>query len=179
MIDREVLEKATIEQLQREARRLQLDICNDRDQLIAAILTYYERSDLQITPSVPQKAAGGARDQRGPFVPRRDTSEPLTAGMFQQVLSELSSVMTRQQQEMLRMQQKFMQQMLQQLAPRNPERAASQDETAAGSGGEQSLERNNTGSSSFNVPPVQTNLNGQNIPIVTNMSALPTGNAVT
>nr|XP_012230098.1 PREDICTED: uncharacterized protein LOC105676627 [Linepithema humile] len=121
-MDRAALEKASLDELQKMAKRCGLPTASDRVVLLDAILSYAERKGsadpLRDTPSTSKPTASEPTDTEAGA-----EEEPLTPGTFREALSALTENFTRQQlefqrqqQEMLAQNQEIMLRMLQQIA---------------------------------------------------------------
>lgn len=128
-VNRNVLENATMEQLQKEARRYHLPVSGDRSTLIDTILSYLERGGPDEPMVEVQESSKGQRPEAGATA----GTEQLSAEVFRDTMiklqesialqqKEMQENFVRQQAEMQRQQQQFMLQIVQQLS--NGERAA-------------------------------------------------------
>lgn len=110
MVDREDLEKASLDQLQKEARKYQISVSNDKTTLIEAILMYQDKC---VAAQQSMESPGTSGKLRIPgAVPSAGTpaEKPLTAEMFRRTMSEMSAALAKQQKEMLLQQQAQQQQ---------------------------------------------------------------------
>lgn len=115
MIDREDLEKATLDQLQKEARKYQISVSNDKAALIEAILIYQDKC---VAGQQSMESPGTSGELRipgaGPSAGTSSAERPLTAETFRRTMSEMSTALAKQQKEILLQQQAQQQQWLQQ-----------------------------------------------------------------
>lgn len=134
-IDRAKLDGATLEQLQKEAKKLGLEISGDRSALIESILNHLERIGPMDLPAEAQGAASEAEQENRVTL----TESPLTAGALHQALSTMTASIMRQQREWQAQQQQlflqqqtqfgeWMQRLLERGESREAQRAPSQDE---------------------------------------------------
>lgn len=123
-MDRATLDRATLDQLRKEARSYGLPINGNRAEIIDLIMSHLERHGP--TDMVEEASAGvGAESPAAAGAIR--SSEPLTAEMFQETMLQM-------QQQMLA-QQQFMAQILKHLTRSDEARSEINGGTATGAGG--------------------------------------------
>lgn len=127
-LDRTKLDSASLEQLQKEAKKLGLEVLSDRIALIESILNYLEKTGPMDLETEVQGISGGGSKQEEEgaailtrktvvgAVPKKKTAEePFTVENLHRALSSVTSAMVRQQQECLAQQQRMFLQQQQQM----------------------------------------------------------------
>jgi len=95
---RAALKKATLEQLQAEARRYRLPAGGERSEIIVRILSHIERLSAQ--EIVEETHSGPSSEKSVETEVASGAEEPLTAGTLRAALGEMTELMRQQQQSM-------------------------------------------------------------------------------